>query len=160
MTDHAVAALISGEMNAATGRVLCVGVSYPIDASALRRWRIAVAWPDPPRDLDSTEAPLDFNPFAWGAATESGGRPSRASIEARLGLPEIDLATPLNGGVAVRYAGARMRVCDVVRATTVLAGYEQKAGRRGPLLLTRIESRWTNQRDELVKTQWTTTVRF
>src|SRR4051794_40917752 len=52
-------------------------ISYPVAASDIRKWAIAVYYPEPPpaHSLDAAAAengtlvaPLDFNPFAWGAA--------------------------------------------------------------------------------------------
>ena len=76
-------------------------LSYPVAASDIRRWAIAVYWPERPPPLFWDEeyavttrwggiiAPQDFNPFAWPV-----GRPA--------------MAPPgMGGGGGGRGAGAR-----------------------------------------------------
>lgn len=52
----------------AAGTECSRSVSYPIEASAIRKWAMAVYWPEPaPRVfMDAEYAPEDFDPFAWG----------------------------------------------------------------------------------------------
>lgn len=81
---------ISGEMLTAIGRTLSRRVSFRVSESDIRRWALAVYYPDaPPERFIESEtaaksrhggitAPEDFNPFAWLAALQSaapsGGR--------------------------------------------------------------------------------------
>lgn len=167
--------LITDAMRAAIGTELDHTVSYPISASDIRRWALAVYHPaEPPREFwDDTAAaagphggiiaPEEFNPFAWMTAEPSGMKPpygaSGPSLEARLGLDPVATTFMLNGGVRIDY-GAPMRPGDVIRATNTLAGYEQRTGRLGQMLFTTTTSRWVNQHDALVKTIRNSLIRY
>ena len=166
---------ITPAMSDAAGRELARSVSYPIAASDVRRWALAVYHPEePPREFwDETYAeastyggivaPEDFNPFAWMTAEPSGIKPSYEAggptIEAKLGLDEIATDYMLNGGAETEY-GKRMRPGDVIISTTVLDGYEEREGRLGMMLFTRSRVDWDNQRDEKVKTTVNTLIRY
>jgi hypothetical protein len=158
--------LVTDEMTAVVGRPFERRTSHPIDASAIRRWALAVYWPEPaPREFWDTDtlgglvAPADFNPFAWQCAKEvsllADGSEVPASersgpLETRLGITPPPTKTAMNGGLDVEY-GVPMRVSDVITSTGTIGGYSERPGRTGPMLFTIMESRWTNQRDELVK---------
>jgi hypothetical protein len=167
--------LITDEMRGIIGHPYEQQRSFPIDATAIRRWAIAVYYPEqPPRefwDPDAPEgmvAPAEFNPFAWMASENVEFQPAGppmdphharpGGLEFRLGVKPPDLKTALNGGLHVTYA-ALMRVGDVIFGTTSIVGYTEREGRTGPILLTDIESRWSNQRDELVKISRMTMIR-
>jgi hypothetical protein len=60
----------------------------------------------------------------------------------------------------VTYTGVAMHPGDVIRSVTRLAGYDERASATRTLLLTSLESRWTNQNGQLIKVQTMTTVRF
>jgi hypothetical protein len=158
--------LVTDEMTAVVGRPFERRTSHPIDASAIRRWALAVYWPEPaPREFWDTDtpgglvAPADFNPFAWQCAKEvsllADGSEVPASersgpLETRLGITPPPTKTAMNGGLDVEY-GVPMRIGDVIVSTGTIGGYSERPGRTGPMLFTIMESRWTNQRDELVK---------
>jgi hypothetical protein len=167
---------ISEAMVRAVGRELERRVSYPIAASDIRRWAIAVYYPEePPRlfwddDYAATTrhggivAPEDFNPFAWMAAEPAGGPRRDATYdpnvtEVRLGVDGPGLSFQLNGGTEVEY-GVRMRPGDVITSITRLAGYRERDGRLGRMLFTDMEATWTNQRDEGVKRTTSTLIRY
>ena len=158
---------ITDEMAAAAGMELDRLVSFPIDASDVRRWALAVYHPDEPPAAflgpAPTEVPAEFNPFAWIVAEPAGGRPGYVpdspSIEARLGLPEVETDFMLNGGTEIRYDHP-MRVGDTITATTALDGYHEREGRHGTMLFTLTTVTWTNQDDELVKAATNTLIRY
>ncbi|HTF06806.1 MAG TPA: MaoC family dehydratase N-terminal domain-containing protein, partial [Asanoa sp.] len=122
---------VSDAMRAAVGRELGRRVSYPVTDSDIRRWAIAVHYPQQPParywDEDSADrtghhgvvAPLDFNPFAWlskepGYAEDDGidaNDPDRT--EKTLGIAGPGLRFQLNGGMSVAY-GVRMRPGDTI----------------------------------------------
>ena len=158
---------ITDEMRGAIGRELGRMTSYPITDSDIRRWAIAVYYPEePPRlfwDADYAAgtiyggivAPYDFNPFAWMAveprARPRGGRINPDRIENALGIDGPGLTKMLNGGIEVEY-GVRMRPGDVITSVRRLAEYREREGRLGQMLFTVSEDVWTNQNGEVVKT--------
>jgi hypothetical protein len=167
---------ISAEMRAAIGRQISHRVSYPISESDIRRWALAVYYPEAPpaRFLDpvaagtsrwgSIVAPEEFNPFAWLAAREDslgagrdGNDPNRNEIG--LGVPPPNVKFQLNGGVDVEY-GEPMRPGDVITSVSRLADYTERSGRLGLMLFTVFEDTWTNQRGDLVKRTRSTLIRY
>jgi hypothetical protein len=168
---------ISPAMHEAVGRELRRRTSFPITDSDIRRWAIAVYYPErPPRLFWDAEyaagtahggivAPEDFNPFAWMEAPDPAGdtRPSSRggflSPERQLGIDGPELPSMVNGGVEVDY-GVRMRPGDVITAVSRLAEYREREGRLGLMLFTVMEETWVNQRDELVKTHRMTLIRY
>lgn len=172
--DAAVESYISDEMRAALGGLLVRRVSFPVSESDIRRWALAVYYPDapPPRFVDAAAAtgsragaitaPEDFNPFAWMAAeTQSGQVPSRDAnhVELSLGITPPPLRFQLNGGIEADY-GVPIRPGDVITSENRLAAYSERSGRLGLMLFTVVEETWTNQRGELVKRQRKTQIRY
>jgi len=169
--------LISGAMQAAVGRELSRAVSYPISVSDIRKWAIAVYYPEEPPRLFWDEAyaattvhrgivaPEEFNPFAWMTAEPSGVPPSGASrvdpdrTERLLGIEPPGLKFMLNGGIDVEY-GVRMRPGDVITSVQSLAGYREREGRLGQMLFSTSENVWTNQRGEVVRRYQGTVIRY
>jgi acyl dehydratase len=137
--------------------------SYPVEAGAIRRWAIAVYWPEaPPRiyyDEDYARgtrwggivAPPEFNPFAW---------PVRRAVESMPYHPAPREPAPnmLNGGLVMRF-GAPIRPGDVITSRQRIASAEQKVGRFGETLWIEIERKLTNQSGEWVRTMLHTIVR-
>ncbi|MCD0452964.1 MaoC family dehydratase N-terminal domain-containing protein [Actinocorallia sp. API 0066] len=168
--------LIRPDMLEIVGRPYRRQTSYPIDASAIRRWAAAVRFPAAPparytdlRATDDLTAPPDFNPFAWGCAEESGtgaeieldaSYRSSGAMEHTLGVAPPALRRALNGGVASSYTGVPMRVGDVITAESAIAGYTERAGRLGPMLLTDVVTTWTNQDGDEVKSHRMTLIRY
>jgi N-terminal half of MaoC dehydratase len=166
--------VISDDMRNAIGRELGCSVSFPITDSDIRRWALAVYYPeDPPRLFWDAEyaagtvhrgivAPEEFNPFAW--MTADG--PQRAAAdhdpdltEKTLAIDGPDLKCQLNGGMEVEYS-VRMRPGDVITSVRRLAEYREREGRLGLMLFTVSEDTWTNQGDELVKISRSTLIRY
>jgi hypothetical protein len=162
-------------MREAVGSELRRLASYPIEASDIRRWAIAIYYPDlPPRLFwddgyaattthQGIVAPEEFNPFAWMAADPPGFRPSGASgidfIEDAIGIHGPGLEHSLNGGLQARY-GVRMRPGDVITSITTLTDYYERSGRLGRMLFTVTDSIWRNQSGEEVKRVTATTIRY
>jgi N-terminal half of MaoC dehydratase len=166
--------VISDDMRKAIGGELGRSVSFPITDSDIRRWAVAVYYPDaPPRMFWDAEyaggtgnsgivAPEEFNPFAW--MSSEGPQKAAATndpdmIEKTLGIEGPGLKFQLNGGMEVEY-GARMRPGDVITSVRRLAEYREREGRLGLMLFTTTEDVWTNQNDELVKTSRSTVIRY
>jgi N-terminal half of MaoC dehydratase len=168
---------ITPQMRDVVGLELRRGTSFPITDSDIRRWAIAVYYPEPaPRlfwDADYAAgtthggivAPEEFNPFAWMTQPESDAPATPrvpagfVSPEETLGLEPAPPTNLINGGTEVAY-GVRMRPGDVITSVSRLAGYSEREGRLGLMLFTMTEDTWTNQRDETVKTSRSTLIRY
>lgn len=160
---------ISDEMRNAIGRELSTRTSYPISASDIRKWAIAVYFPETPPErfvgVGGPDAPLtapeEFNPFAWASPGEKPKKPdvSASFLENQLGITPPSLATVLNGGAVVEY-GVPMMEGDVITATNRLDNYFEKQGKRGLLLFSSMKDEWTNQRGEMVKRTTSTVIRL
>jgi hypothetical protein len=167
---------ISDAMQGIVGREMRRQVSYPVSASDIRRWAIAVYYPEaPPRAfIDLVEAaktraggvvaPREFNPFAWGVAEFHGRRleldandPDRS--EKLLGIEGPGLQFQLNGGIETEY-GAFMRPDDVITSVSRIAEYREREGRLGLMLFTVLEDLWTNQDGVAVKRNRLTHIRY
>jgi hypothetical protein len=171
---HMAKTNISDAMQAAIGGELSRSTSFPITDSDIRRWAVAIYYPeDPPRlfwdadyaaqtSLGGIVAPEEFNPFAWMTAegpkkTSVGHNPDLTEIT--LGIEGPGLKFQLNGGSEVEYR-VRMRPGDVITSVRSLAGYSEREGRLGLMLFTRAEDVWTNQDNEVVKTTASTLIRY
>lgn len=152
-------------------------VSFPISESDIRRWAIAVYYPEePPRQFWDTGsasttqhggvvAPEDFNPFAWmvaeydTVATVQVEKSNPDSTELSLGIKGPGLRFMLNGGLEVDYEEP-MKPGDIVTGVTRLAEYRERTGRLGLMLFTVSEDTWTNQNDEVIKRSRSTLIRY
>lgn len=170
---------ISDQMRGAIGSVLGRRVSFPVSESDIRRWALAVYYPEqPPARFLNAEAaaksrwggivaPEEFNPFAWLSAEEQAPATSTSSgdennpdrTELSLGITPPGLKFQLNGGMEVEY-GEPMRPGDVITATNRLADYTERPGRLGLMLFTVFEDTWTNQDDAFVKRTRSTLIRY
>lgn len=167
---------ISDEMRGALGTVLGRRVSYPVSESDIRRWAIAVYYPDEPpaRFIDPAVAeksryggivaPEEFNAFAWCVAEEEsigtgGDSNDPKRMEKSLGITPPEVNFMLNGGLEVEY-GEPIRPGDVLTATNRLADYSERPGRLGLMLFTTTEDTWTNQRAEMVRRSRMTLIRY
>jgi hypothetical protein len=169
--DEPGAGLVTPAMRAIVGQVLRRQTAYPIAASDIRRWAIAVYYPDSPpaRFLGGGAAaggaplvaPEEFNPFAWAVAEGGLERDNIAatSIEELAGIAAPPLAVIINGGCRTAY-GVPMREGDTIRSTLSLASYAVKQGKGGPLLITETDEVWTNQSGEMVREARLTVVRY
>lgn len=140
-------------------------VAPPIALSDIRKWAIAVYWPETPPPIYWDEdyakttryggivAPLDFNPFAWPVHREppSAGRttPQGGGVGSR----------GMNGGQIEEYH-APMRAGDVISSTSALVDWNERKTRLGLTLFTTTETRWTNQNGELVKVKRSIGIRY
>jgi len=156
--------LISEEMRGIIGKDLASRRSYPIAQSDIRKWAIAVYYPDqPPAEFldDPQVAPEEFNPFAWATPTP----PIRFSelgtnaLEELAGIPQPPTKYQLNGGVGCTY-GVPMKVGDVITSTYSVAQYFEKPGKLGQMLFTDRVDRWTNQNGEVVRVNTLTNIRY
>jgi N-terminal half of MaoC dehydratase len=175
VSEPEVTTYISPAMADAVGSELSRQVSYPISESDIRKWAIALYYPEPPPrlfwDADFARgsvhggmvAPEDFNPFAWMTAEPGGAQGSRSNdpqvTEKTLGLEPPAVAFQVNGGISVTY-GQRMRPGDVITSITRLGGYQERAGRLGLMLFTTQDTSWTNQHGELVRQTQGTVIRY
>jgi hypothetical protein len=140
-------------------------VSPPIALSDIRKWAIAVYWPEQPPRLYWDEeyarttrwggiiAPQDFNPFAWPIDRPPAGASNSSATSAGVGQ------RVMNGGQVDTY-GVPMRPGDVITERQALVRWEEREGRLGLTLFTYREQRWTNQRDEVVKSRISTGIRY
>lgn len=160
--------LVSERMHEARGRWSELGTpSFPISASDIRRWAIAVYWPEtPPREYwdeayaASTRwggivAPPEFNPFAWPVP----GRPVAVEPRPDRALPGEPGQHMLNGGKWISF-GARMRPGDVIRSRIRLKDWKEREGRLGLMLFSEIEREWVNQNGETVRRTIDTVIRY
>ena len=166
---------ITPEMEAAVGRELSRKVSFPIAESDIRKWAMAIYYPEePPRLFWDAEyaattpyggivAPEEFNPFAWMAADpkglKKGGDVDGDFLETSLGIKGPGLKFMLNGGMEVDY-GVPMRPGDLITAVSRLHSYKERAGRLGLMLMSANEDTWTNQKGEVVKKSRSTLIRY
>ncbi|MFE2433085.1 MaoC family dehydratase N-terminal domain-containing protein [Streptomyces sp. NPDC059373] len=167
---------ISEPMRDAIGRTFRHATSFPVAASDIRKWAIAVYYPAPPPAVFWDEqaaaasvhggivAPEDFNPFAWmttaGPDDRSAGEPNDPdNTEHLLGIAGPGLKFQLNGGLDVEY-GVPIRPGDVISTQSRVVEYRERRGRLGLMLFTVIEDVWTNQNDETVRRGRTTLIRY
>jgi hypothetical protein len=159
------------------GREIRTTTSFPVTDSDIRRWAIAVYYPEPaPRlfwdaeyatatALGGIVAPEDFNPFAWmvrATVHAAAAKPAAGAFalpEEMLGIDAPATTAMVNGGLQVEY-GVRMRPGDVITSTSTLDGYSEREGRLGVMLFTTMLDRWVNQRGETVKSSRNTLIRY
>jgi acyl dehydratase len=130
--------------------------SYPVGANDIRRWAQAVYYPErAPADFLDEEvaakgpwgglvAPRDFNPFAWVEEYRPDIYPWMRGMGTEPGY------RGLNGGQR-NLSFAPIRPGDVITSVATLIDAYEKEGRLGTMLFLVDESRWTNQRGELVR---------
>ena len=150
--------------------------SYPVSSSDIRKWAIAVYWPERPPPLfwddeyaKSTRwggivAPQDFNPFAWPVERmrgPEGPRPAGGTrrSEAADGQPAGRRPRVMNGGQTDTY-GVPMKPGDVITSRSRLRNWEERTTRLGHTLFAFSETEWHNQDGELVKRRVSTSIRY
>jgi hypothetical protein len=167
--------MISDEMRQSAGRMLSWRVSFPIAESDIRRWAVAAYWPEPPpRQFWDREyalsckshgivAPAEFNPFAWMVAAQEPAPAGTAGdglhTERTLGITPPNFSHIVMGGQEIEY-GVPMRPGDIIISKTHLAGYRERVGSTGKLLITVTEDVWTKLTGGLVKKIRMNMVRF
>ncbi len=160
MTDTYITDDIRGMLNVERDEL----VSTPISESDIRKWAIAVYWPDtPPRQFRDVEyaktsrwggivAPEEFNPFAW---------PIERREATRLGGPQGKGPGQrgMNGGSEATYY-TPMRPGDVIRSSTKLVDAYEKTGRLGVMMFLVNETTWTNQNGVKIKVDRKVSIRY
>ncbi|MEZ5408472.1 MAG: MaoC family dehydratase N-terminal domain-containing protein [Acidimicrobiales bacterium] len=168
MTDSAPDTLVTDDMIERKGVWGSERVSPPISESDIRKWAIAVYWPETPPaifwDADyaagtrwgSIIAPPDFNPFAWPIVT-----PKDRSAKADKGPKEKPKRRlrGMNGGQVETY-GVPMRPGDVITMRNRLRDWEERETRLGLTLFSYSEMEWHNQDNELVKRRVSTGILY
>jgi len=135
------------------GRIYSEATSPPVADSDVRKWAMAVYWPEkPPRQYWDREyagnsrwrgmvAPVEFNPFAW-------------PLEGPCHLPAwpdfCHAELSFSAGNEAEYH-CPIRPGDVITGTSAIVDVYEKQGRSGDLVFVVTESRLTNHRGELVK---------
>lgn len=153
--------------------------SYPIAASDIRRWALAVWYPEvpPPEYWDEEHAdtvalgglvaPDEFNPMAWIAqdprpqpVPEGGNLPKMNAFEAGLGVTPPSFKATLQVEINARYGEVGMRPGDVIECATAISDYREREGRMGLQVYTTLTEEFTNQRGEWVKSVDTVYMRY
>lgn len=161
---------ITAEMRSVLGKEFATSVSFPIAASDIRRWAIAVYYPEPPparywdsnTELGPLIAPEEFNPFAWMSSegpVATGGDQDPDRHFRSLGVAGPSLQFQVNGGVQVSY-GVPMRAGDVITSSSSIAELTERTGRLGLMLFTTVETVLTNQDGAEVRRQRMTIIRY
>lgn len=170
---------ITDEMRSLLNVIMEEETSYPIAASDIRRWALAVYYPEvpPPQFWDEDDpvtaalggivAPDEFNPLAWitkepGPSRRPAGArvPRVGAFEMALGAEPPDFRAVLQGEIRARYGEAPMRPGDVISSATSITEYSEREGRMGLQLYTTLSEVLTNQHGEWVKTVDTVFVRY
>ncbi|MGE0665014.1 MAG: MaoC family dehydratase N-terminal domain-containing protein [Sphingomonadales bacterium] len=155
---------ITDEMRGIVGKPMREAVSHPVALSDIRKWAIAVYWPEkPPRQywdeafaeqFGGIAAPDDFNPFAWATAMPT---PDDAPVsmtafrESELGVETPAYKAILLTEIRARH-GVPIRPGDVIRCVWKITDYMEREGRMGLMLYTTLSQEMTNQRGEWVRT--------
>ncbi len=183
MSNGAAKSLLTSEMLTLIGKTIKAMTSYPVAASDIRKWAIAVYYPEmPPRlywDEDyaaSTRwggivAPQEFNPFgaAWmakdpppkaTAATSVGSSSRSGDFESAMGVSPPPYRAVLQSQVIATYSGVRIRPGDVIRSESSITEYFERQGKMGLQLYTTVSDNLYNQRDEWIKRLDTIFVRY
>jgi hypothetical protein len=174
-----VKTLITDEMRGIVGVVMEEETSFPIAASDIRRWALAVYYPEiPPAEFWDEDdpvtlarggivAPDEFNPLAWMAKDPKAGRhpalgatPKVGAFEVALGVDPPEFRAVLQGEIRARYGEAQMRPGDVIHSATSITEYFERQGRMGLQLYTTLSEELTNQTGAWVKTVDTVFVRY
>jgi hypothetical protein len=162
--DEDVETLVTPQMIASKGIWGPETTSFPVSLSDIRKWAIAVYWPEPPPRLFWDEeyastsrwrgivAPEDFNPFAWPIRTT----PSPFAGPVPGSTPRKG-ENVLNGGQVDTFF-TRIRPGDLITERSRLADWEERTGRLGLTLFVRHETEWRNQDGEMVKRRLATLI--
>jgi N-terminal half of MaoC dehydratase len=173
--------LITDDMRALIGQVMRSSTSFPIAVSDIRKWAMAIWYPELPPPLYWDEdyakatrwagiiAPQEFNPFAWMAAEPrptapeplpAGGYRRFADLEAPFGLTMPHLRAILQSRVIATYSPVPMRPGDVIRSDSAITEYFEREGKMGLQLYTTTSNNWYNQNGEWIKRLDTVFVRY
>lgn len=170
MSEATSKSLVTDAMRGIVGEVMRSSVSFPVAASDIRKWAMAVYYPDtPPRAFwdESFEggivAPEEFNPFAWMTRQPSPTDPpvsQTAFSEAELGVEPPEYKAILLTEIRVTHSGERMRPGDVIHSTVRITDYFEREGRMGHMLYTTIADALTNQDGAWIRTNESVFVRY
>ncbi|AYJ52081.1 hypothetical protein D8W71_20895 [Rhodococcus sp. P1Y] len=156
-------------MRSVIGTEFASSTSFPVAESDIRRWAMAVHYPEPPpaRYWDTSDghtltAPPDFNPFAW--MTTAGPDPQPGIYDPdknfkKLGVEGAGLTRQVNGGIEVEY-GVPIRAGDVVHSSSNISALTEREGKLGLMLFTTTETIWTNQDGDEVRRTKMTIIRY
>jgi hypothetical protein len=162
---------VSEAMRGVVGATISRRVSFPVSASDIRKWAIAVYYPHQPParywDEDASAgrilAPHEFNPFAWMTADPKGfpeiDKLDADILEKTLGVAGPGLKRQLNGGLDVEYVND-FGVGDIVTAVRILEGYRERDGRLGRMLFTTVRETWTDQNGTTLQVRLQTGIRY
>ena len=154
-------------------------VSPPVERGEIRRWAIAIFWPERPPPIywddeyakntrwGSIIAPPDFNPFAWpideagfNLKIEHWKRQTTGGDQAESSAPSEPGTRVLNGGSRVEYF-TPMRPGDIITSVSKVIDIQERQSRSvGLMIMTFTENRWTNQRGELVRVFVSTAINY
>ena len=172
--------LVTQDMIERKGKFSEPKVAPPIALSDIRKWAIAVYWPErPPRVYWDDEharttrwgsiiAPPDFNPFSWpideegfNLKIENWKRQTKGGASSEEDSSGSEPGTRvLNGGSRVEYF-IPMQPGDVITSVTKVIDIQERQSRSvGLMIMTFTENRWTNQRGELVRVFVSTSINY
>jgi hypothetical protein len=167
--------LVTEDMRSILGAVMRESVSHPVAIGDIRKWAIAVYYPNtPPRQFWDEEyargthfgsivAPEEFNPFAWSTEEPSLTDPKVAQTafsEDELGVRPPAHKAILLTEIREQHGRIRIRVGDVIRSVVCISDYFERNGRMGRMLYTTLSNEWYNQCDEWVRTTESVFVRY
>lgn len=150
------------------GKATAPLVALPVGANDIRRWAIATYFDEKVPDEYYFEkvaehgpwrglvAPRDLNPFVWMPDMDMGASEPWLM---RRGMGITPGTRVLNGGQRNRYY-APIRANDVITCVATLAEARESEGKLGTMLFLVNETRWTNQRNELVRIGNRTTIYY
>jgi hypothetical protein len=171
---------ITDDMRGLLDKTMHTQTAFPIDKSDIRKWAMAVYYPNvPPREFWDEEyaaatvwqgivAPEELNPFTWmvrdplpvDALVGGGGDRRFGDFEGPMGVDPPPYRAVLQGQVIATYSEVRMRPGDVISARTYISDYFERTGRMGLQLYTTVSVDFTNQNDEWIKRLDTVFVRY
>ena len=167
--------LVTDEMRSIVGAVMRESLSHPVAIADIRKWAIAVYYPEiPPRQFwdeayaNTTQfgcmvAPEEFNPFAWSTARPLLTDPKvsqTAFSENELGVKPPEYKAILLTEIREQYGRVRIRAGDVIRSVVRISEYFERDGRMGRMLYTTLSNEWHNQSDEWIRTTESVFVRY
>lgn len=145
--------------------------SYPITETDIRRWAIAVYWPEqPPRIYWDPEyakttrwggiiAPPGLNPFAWPIPDPKSDSAFGGGMSPTLPIEGEPGQFMLNGGMTRTFLKP-MRPGDVIRSRGRLKDWSEREGRLGLMIFINSEGEQVNQNDEVVGRTISTLIRY
>ena len=146
------------------GRTMPPVAAPAVGANDIARWAIATHWPEPApaayfNDDEAQRgpwgglvAPRDFDPFAWMPDRPWGG-------DWLWGMGTEPGKRVLNGGQHNLYFEP-IRPGDVISVTRRFVDVVERETKRGPMVFFTSEFRWTNQRAQLVRLGYQTTIYY